>query len=144
MFFGIPKSTINDWKNQDAENWRFKLYTFIKLLDENKITERQIQINQRIIALKCIFGEDLQHYKFEILDEIFQKNPEFLKVSHADCEKKPYMIDIKNKILNSLNEMKSTSNVRSALYLINKVDCTKYVQIIFEYKMWLNQQKGEK
>lgn len=32
--FGIPISTIQDWKNTDKDNWRFKLYTFLKIQKE--------------------------------------------------------------------------------------------------------------
>jgi len=28
--FGIPISTIQDWKKTDKNNWRFKLYAYLK------------------------------------------------------------------------------------------------------------------
>ena len=28
--FGIPISTLSDWKKRDQSNWRFKLYWFMK------------------------------------------------------------------------------------------------------------------
>jgi len=28
--FGIPISTLSDWKKRDQRNWRYKLYWFIK------------------------------------------------------------------------------------------------------------------
>ena len=26
----VPSSTLKDWKNSDATNWRFKVYNFLK------------------------------------------------------------------------------------------------------------------
>lgn len=31
--FGIPTSTLQDWKNRDDDNWRKKLYDFLKKSD---------------------------------------------------------------------------------------------------------------
>ena len=28
--FGIPISTLSDWKKADSKNWRYKLYWFMK------------------------------------------------------------------------------------------------------------------
>lgn len=33
--FGIPSRTIQDWKNTDKGNWRFKVYNFLKKGDFN-------------------------------------------------------------------------------------------------------------
>ena len=35
--FGIPNSTIQDWKKGDKNNWRYKLYTYLRLQDKEKI-----------------------------------------------------------------------------------------------------------
>ncbi len=30
--FGIPLSTLQDWKKADKENWRYKLYMYLKTM----------------------------------------------------------------------------------------------------------------
>lgn len=37
--FGVPRSTIQDMKNTDKDNWRFKVYTFLKSQNEETIKE---------------------------------------------------------------------------------------------------------
>jgi len=29
-FLGVPNTTLRDWKKNDPQNWRNKLYTFLK------------------------------------------------------------------------------------------------------------------
>ena len=36
-FFGVPRSTIQDMKKTDKDNWRFKVYTFLKQQNEETI-----------------------------------------------------------------------------------------------------------
>jgi len=35
---GIPKNTIQNMKNSDIDNWRFKVYTFIKSKSEEELS----------------------------------------------------------------------------------------------------------
>jgi len=43
--FGIPIRTIQDMKNADKDNWRLKVYTFLKNQDEEALKDFLSKIN---------------------------------------------------------------------------------------------------
>jgi hypothetical protein len=46
---GVPKSTLQDWKKQAPDNWRYKLYIFLK---SHTLDELQEKINAQTLADK--------------------------------------------------------------------------------------------
>ena len=47
--FGLPISTIQDWKKADKDTWRYKVY--IKLKDDNPSCERLFVRQLRLVEL---------------------------------------------------------------------------------------------
>jgi hypothetical protein len=46
---GIPVTTLQDWKKKSPDNWRYKLYTFLK---SHTVEELEEKINSNTLADK--------------------------------------------------------------------------------------------
>jgi len=46
---GVPNTTLRDWKKQSSDNWRYKLYNFLK---SHTLDELQEKINAQTLVDK--------------------------------------------------------------------------------------------
>lgn len=64
-FFNLPYQTISDWKKADKNNWRYKIYSFLKKNIEvgyivnngNHVSNKTVTMATRIYALNNLFQE---------------------------------------------------------------------------------------
>jgi len=143
---GIPTRTLQDWKNQEKSNWRYKVYRFLKesITLEKGVSDREIQINQRVGYLKTIFGQNLENYKFDIFDLVFKNKPELTDTKYLIDDIKKFE-RFKFEFNSSLLDINIQNNeLNRILSIMTKSNINDYIQIVFEYKLWkLNQKENE-
>ena len=145
--FGLPLRTIADWKKKGEGDWRLKIYNFLKLNandgPEGVLTEREIQINQRMGHLKNIFGERLENYKFESFDSLFTKEPELLKIRLLSNNLELFCFYKARATVMLLEEGLENEETKAAFSIMTKANVNDYIQIVFEYQLWKSKKGVE-
>ena len=137
---GIPTRTLQDWKKSNKNSWRFKVYNFINknlISDFVEINERQLQISQRIVALKSVFGNNFESYKFEIFDKIFSQNEELLNIHNNDF----FFLKKRVKIMSILEKSNQKKDALIAMELVNRIDQNQYIIFINEFLIWKSKKE---
>jgi hypothetical protein len=124
--FGLPIQTIQKWKNADASDWRYKIYNLVKEFlygEEHMISDREIQINQRIVALKKIFGDYMEDYKLEIVDIVIDDIVRDTSYIRAQT-----FHGLKARIYNNIIRVEKEEDIKLITRVLNR--CTNHNDII--------------
>ena len=132
----IPPSTLQDWKKTEDDNWRKKIYNFLKdnfnpdLLKKNrKISYRQVMQSSHMFALEKLLGK-FEKDELEIVKNVFEKLGYFDLYKFDEISFKLKILEV----LQEIQEMQIDAAVKAKInqLVIEDLDFNSYV-VIYSY-----------
>lgn len=139
--FNIPISTLQDFKNSDKNNWRYKIYHFIKdtFHISNKVenaapSSKELELAYKYVSLKVIFEDKPNKELLGIIKGFLADNQRITNINFYNYNEVLFS-EIKTDFINLIikKEKEKEISIEDSLYIIkivSKCEINEYLILI--------------